>query len=337
MKNKFSAYGITKKLGYAVLDASGSGTFDGEAVDCPFVFEHNGAVKMLYVGFNGVGYQTGLAYAATPDAAFTSEALLLARGDGEGWDARNASGNWLLCGNDLWKPRTLQKWDGKYWMTYHSYPQDGYEAGPGAIGLAYCENESLREWKRLPQPILRPEEGEDWERGGLYKSCLLRHDGLFYLFYNAKNEPPEGEMWREQTGVATSPDLVTWTRHDLNPLLRVGALGSWDSLFASEPCVFYDSRAGYWVMFYFGFDGNHAQEGVAISSDLLHWEKSLCPIITVDGKGGFDETHAHKPSVYYKDGVLYHYYCACRPIREGDPAFGITPEHRCITVAWAAV
>jgi hypothetical protein len=49
------------KLGRHVLTASyKQGTFDSHAVDCPFVFFHNDRYYMTYVGFDTIGYRTGL-------------------------------------------------------------------------------------------------------------------------------------------------------------------------------------------------------------------------------------------------------------------------------------
>lgn len=45
-----------------VLSASGEeGSFDKISVDCPFVFRHEGRYFMTFIGFDGIGYQTGLA------------------------------------------------------------------------------------------------------------------------------------------------------------------------------------------------------------------------------------------------------------------------------------
>ena len=50
------------KYGKPVLSGSGvTGTFDCNAVDCPNVFSHNGRFYMTYLGFDDIGYQTGLA------------------------------------------------------------------------------------------------------------------------------------------------------------------------------------------------------------------------------------------------------------------------------------
>src|ERR1035441_5986807 len=50
------------KLGKLVVTGSGNtGDFDRFAADCPFVFYHGDQFFMTYVGFDGTGYQTGLA------------------------------------------------------------------------------------------------------------------------------------------------------------------------------------------------------------------------------------------------------------------------------------
>ncbi len=303
------------KRSQPMLTGSGrAGTFDKEAVDCPFVFKHLGLFYMMYVGYDGIGYQTGLA---------TSENLLdwrplgtiLRRGEGNGWDSLNAAGTWILRENEMDGIPVLKKWDDKYWLVYHAYPGEGYESGPGRIGMAWTEDPLLLSWNRMPEPILIPEEGAPWEQGGLYKECLVERDGLFYLFYNAKNKTGTDHEWVEQTGAATSSDLVHWTRLESNPVLQV-VPGTWQSKFVSDPCVLkYGDK---WVMFYFGYDGVHAQEGIAFSEDLLTWVKHSEPIIQSGPEGSLDSINAHKPSVIFHEGILYHFYCACRPGRPDD-------------------
>lgn len=305
------------KLDKPVLTGSGArGAFDEQAVDCPFVFRHQDRFYMMYVGFDGIGYQTGLAKSDNL-LDWRPAGIILRRGQGSGWDSLNAAGAWMLRENDMNGQPVLKKWNGKNWLAYHAYPGEGYENGPARIGLAWTEDPALLTWHRLPEPILIPEEGAPWEQGGLYKECLVEHDGLFYMFYNAKNRTEAHEDWIEQTGLATSSDLVHWTRAVDNPLLRVSP-DSWESRFVSDPCVL--QHEDQWAMFYFGFDGRHAQEGIALSQDLLHWKKHAEPIIRHGPEGSLDSLYAHKPSVIRHEGILYHFYCACRPSRPGDRA-----------------
>lgn len=50
------------KYGRLVLSGSNvAGEFDSKMVDCPFVFHHDGRFYQTYIGYDGTGYQTGLA------------------------------------------------------------------------------------------------------------------------------------------------------------------------------------------------------------------------------------------------------------------------------------
>src|ERR1700727_2121440 len=50
------------KLNRLVLRGTGTpGDFDEKFVDCPFVFRYKDEFRLTYIGFDGTGYQTGLA------------------------------------------------------------------------------------------------------------------------------------------------------------------------------------------------------------------------------------------------------------------------------------
>ncbi|UCH36432.1 MAG: hypothetical protein JSV65_08785 [Armatimonadota bacterium] len=282
------------------------GEFDSHAVDGPFVFAHDGRFYMTYIGWDGIGYRTGLA--SSHDLInWHREGLLIDRGPTGSATEYNAALTWILRDNDLFGSGGLKKVRGCYLGTYHAYPSAGYEAGPAVIGL--CWSDDLHHWQ-VDEPFLHPRDGDPWERGGLYKSCLVEHGGTFYLFYNAKNEA--AGPWIEQTGAVVSTDLKRWTRLAQNPLVTVGSPGAFDDRFASDPCVL---RAGdVWVMFYYGLSGDgHARDGVAFSDDLVHWEKANEVLVDVGPDGSIDSRYAHKPSAFFHDGTLYHYYCAVAP------------------------
>ncbi len=317
------------KYGKPVLAGSGvEGTYNSRAVDCPTVFSHNGRYYMMHVGFDGKGYQTGLA--VSDDLTHWQPlGVILPRGGNLAWDSVGMAATTVLMDKDLYGGNRLKKWNGRYWLMYHSYPDFGYEAGSAEVGLAWCEDEDLMHWHFHGEPVFSWRDGADWERGGLYKVDLLEHAGRFYLFYNAKNHDNAG--WIEQTGMAESDDLVHWTRSFDRPIVPVTP-GAWDSVFASDPQVMYDSKEKRWVMFYYGLGNLSACDGLAVSDDLHHWTKFPAPILTIGGRGTIDSKFAHKPYVICRDGALYHFYCACRPHMEGDPADN-DGELRCISVA----
>ena len=292
------------KLNRFVLLGSGHpGDFDSVSVDCPFVFTHGGRFYMTYVAFDGIGYQTGLA--GSPDLInWTKGGCILARDPSSPVTKYNIAMNWIIRENDLHSPGKLTSIHGEFLGAYHAYPNSGYEQGAAVIGL--CRSKDLRHWQIDP-PCLRPEDGAAWEHGGLYKPCLLRYRGKYYLFYNAKNRTDRG--WHEQTGVATSPDLQTWTRYSDNPVIRNGPPGSLDSRFASDPCVLKNGRE--WALYYFGLDDRGvARDLVATSQDLLHVSKCSDVMVDVGPPGSIDSAYAHKASMIAHQGVLYHFYCA---------------------------
>lgn len=291
------------KYGKLVLAASTDpAAFDGKTVDCPFVFHHQGQFYMTYVAFDGVGYQTGLA-ASSDLTSWRKLGCILHRDPASPVTRYNIAMNWIVRENALRSPGELKKVRGRYLGVYHAYPNAGLEEGAAVIGL--CWSDDLVHWQVGP-PCLQPGDGADWERGGLYKPCLVENRGTFYLFYNAKTE---GRGWREQTGVATSRDLKIWTRYSGNPIIPNGPAGSLDERFASDPCVVLDGAR--WVVFYYSFDrSGKARDLVAVGPDPFHPVKTGQILIDVGPPGSVDSTFAHKPSVVFHQGALYHFYCA---------------------------
>lgn len=315
------------KLGRLVVAPSFcAGAFDSHACDCPFPFRHQGRFLMTYVGWDGAGYRAGLA-SSDDLIGWRKEGLILDRGPAGSPTEFNAALTSIVRDNALMGPGELKRVGGRFLGTYHAYPRPGYETGSAAIGL--CWSDDLRRWD-VRDPVLHAAQGAAWERGGLYKSFLLEHQGRTYLFYNAKDGA--GWPWREQIGVAFSDDLVRWTRYDGNPVVRNGAAGAADEMFAADPCVFRDD--GRWVMFYYGLSAaGHARELAAVSDDLLHWRKGDEVLVDVGGRGSVDEQYAHKAGVVARDGVLYHFYCAVRPARPGETGEVAHSEVRGISLA----
>lgn len=302
-KDPIAPYRTPYKYQKLVLAGSGvKGTFDEKLVDCPFVFSHEGRFGMTYVGWDGTGYQTGLA--ESDDLInWRRKGVILARDPNDPITRYNIASASILRENDLMSPGRLIKVDGRYVCAWHAYPGAGYESGPAVIGLAFSKD--LMHWEKTP-PILFPDGGAPWEEGGLYKPYLMKEGGTYYLFYNAKTK---GEPWHEQTGLATSTDLKTWKRHPASPLLRNGPKGSADDRFASDPVVLRHGRQ--WAMYYFGLstDG-FARDLLAVGDSLTDFRKVDEVLVDVGPPGSVDEKFAHKPSVIHAGGALYHFYCA---------------------------
>ena len=325
-----ASYRTPYKFPELILKATGNKQdFDGLTVDDPIIFRANNRFHMLYIGYDGTGYQTGLASSADL-VHWTRTALVGPRDSNSGFTKYNLAISSILRDKNLHGSGEALKVNGQYLAAWNAYPSAGYEEGAAVIGLATSRD--LLHWT-LTDPVLYPADGESWEHGGLYRPDLLLDKGTYYLYYNAKTDTlpkSEGGGWHEQTGIATSTDLRRWTRYAGNPILRNGQRGSatWptsnplhdqtppttdarDSRFASNPYVI--KNGSEYAMFYFGFGyqrPGRACEMLAVGSDALHFTKQSEILIDTGLPGSIDETFAHKPSVIYHEGSLYHFYCA---------------------------
>lgn len=274
--------------------------------DCPLVWQQDGEWRMFYTGFDGRGYQT--AWAVSRDLVhWEPKGLVLGFGQPGAFDHGGVAICALLFDSyDVRAPRTLKRWDGKYWALYSCYPkQGGYEIRPGAEGAAWSADGNT--WQRASEttPILSIEGAADWEEDCIYAPWLLEQDGRFWNFYNAA----KGHI--EQMGIVNSTDMLHWSRYAGNPVVRNGGPGSYDEQFCSDGKVFRDGD--HWVMFYFGVGRGGAHIMAAFSRDLYHWTGHPEPLYKAGGHpGGLDQQYAHKISLVYRteDDAFYMFYCA---------------------------
>ena len=313
-----------------VLSATGrKGDFDQRTIDDPIVFYANGAFQMLYIGWDGIGYQTGLA-TSTDLLHWTRTALVAPRDPASKYTKYNLALSSILRDKQLRSRGEAIKVNGKYIGAWNAYPSAGYEEGAAVIGLATSED--LLHWQ-LTDPILTPQDGAPWEHGGLYRPDLMLDHGTYYLYYNAKTDtlpPSEGGGWREQTGVATSTDLKTWARYKQNPILPNGPRGSATypaanpisstqpptptPATAASPRIPSSYKTVVTSLCSTTVSATNAPAAPARcspSASTLTLSPRLPEILIDTGAPGtIDETFAHKPSVITHQGALYHFYCA---------------------------
>lgn len=277
---------------------------EGKKVDCPSVFRHGERWYMSYIVFDGTGYETCL---AVSDDLRNWEKLgkILSFTDEGRWDDLQKAGYVALQDHEWGGSYTLERYNGRYWMTYIGGNLPGYETDPLSIGLAWTNDPSLpAEWTKADRPILSAadEDARYFEELTLYKSNVIRdpeeRTGYpFLMYYNAKTE-----HGYERITMAVSEDMKHWKRHGDEPLIDNGSGISGDPQIAKIGEVY--------VMFYFGaFFRPGAFDTFAASHDLQNWTKWEGPDLVAPSEP-FDSTFAHKPWVLKVDDVVYHYYCA---------------------------
>ena len=276
---------------------------NGKKVDSPSVFRFNDQWYMMYIIFDGDGYETAIAQSSDL-LSWAPLGKILSKKE-QTWDANQAAG-YAALQDHLWGGScTLQQHDDKFWLSYLGGALTGYETDPLSIGIAWTLNPgSAQEWDRLLDPVLiaNQEDSREWEKLTLYKSNIVydRSESLgfpFVMFYNAKSE-----SGYERIGMAVSQNMQNWARYGNDPVIDNGKGLSGDPQVVKIGDV--------WVMFYFGaFWKPGAFDTFACSYDLVNWTKWQGPHL-VQPSESWDNKYAHKPWVIYHDGVVYHFYCA---------------------------
>jgi predicted GH43/DUF377 family glycosyl hydrolase len=279
---------------------------DGKKVDCPSVFRHGEKWYMMYLVFDGDGYETAIAESNDLLNWKTLGKILTFKNE-KVWDANQVGGYIALQDHTWGGSYELQKYDGKYWLSYLGGALKGYETDPLAIGIAWTEAPARPvEWHRIKEnPVLHPHgtDAREFESKTLYKSNIIYDRGQtlgfpFVMFYNAKQQG----RWVERIGMAVSEDMAHWKRFGRKPVI--------DNLsgISGDPQI--TKIDDVWVMFYFGaFWKPKAFDTFACSYDLVNWTKWTGPDLIAPSEP-WDSTYAHKPWVIKHKDTVYHFYCA---------------------------
>ena len=280
---------------------------DDLAADSPSVFRKDGKWYMVYIIFDGRGYETWLSESEEL-LEWKTLGRIMSYSDDTDWDVNQKAGYLALVDPKWGGSYELEKYDGKYWMSYLGGDASGYESGVLSPGMAYTTGNPTEphEWDRLDKPILSPKDPDAswWDNAKIYKNSVIRDPWKltghpFVMYYNALGNA-------ERIGMAVSDDMVSWKRFGSDPVLEHGNRG-----ITGDAHV---QRMGkLWVMFYFGFNWdesrNYAWDSFACSYDLVHWtDWTGEPLIKPSEP--FDNCYAHKPCMVKWKGTVYHFYCA---------------------------
>ena len=265
---------------------------------------------MTYLIFDGRGYETWLAKSSD---LLNWEHLgkIMSFSDSTMWDYNQKAGYIALQDFTWGGSYTLQKFDGRYWMSYFGGNKRGYEAGLLSIGMAYTKKDptTVHEWQRLGKPVLMATDDDVrwWENSTMYKSSVIwdkeKMTGYpFVMYYNARGDSLKPARGAERIGMAVSNDMVTWKRLGVSPVVNHHKGISGDA---------YIQKIGnVWVMFYFGaFWKPGAFNRFACSYDLVHWTDWTGDDLIAPSEP-YDDLFAHKSFVVKHKGIVYHFYCA---------------------------
>jgi beta-fructofuranosidase len=174
--------------------------------------------------------------------------------------------------------------------------------------LAHATAASLLQSQWEKQPFALSAESERWNEVHLWAPHVIRHNGLYYMFYCAGD--PDHTAYKIH--LATSKDLVSWMRHEKNPMVV-------DGFDARDPYVM--KHGDTWLMYYTANSkpegGNHTVACVT-SDDLVTW-KSKRTVFT-DPTSGTYGGPTESPFVV-KHGDWYYLFIGPRPGYDGTDVF----------------
>ena len=180
--------GVVIPLATADIASSGFGVWNPSWVDQGPASLLSGTVFRMV--FNGQGQSAG-----NPGATFYGESA-----DGVTWTRRN--------------PAVITNFTiesiGKIGSTFYGLGQTGQAQGTGPVNV-YTSTDLIT-WTLAASSVLTVGGAGAWDAGALYVQCnpvLL--NGTWYLLY-AGNVNPNSPV-NFNSGIATSPDLLTWTKY----------------------------------------------------------------------------------------------------------------------------
>ena len=197
-------------------------------------------------------------------------------------------------------------WDGEaYRMWYSAYDGSDWRLGfarsaDGAHWAVDHDGAVVRFW---PTVALDLGESGTMDDDGTWDSTVLEGPtGDLSLYYSGK----DGTYWR--VGMCTSADWTDLERSAANPVLDLGAGGSFDDYHVYSPTALYDGST--WHMWYGGRPSSSGtiRIGYADSPDGVTWTRVTGSYVMEPTGGQWDDNHVWNPSVVSIDtGYLMAY------------------------------
>jgi hypothetical protein len=178
-----------------------------------------------------------------------------------------------------------------------------------ALVSAYTISFAQTNWNRSQNPVLEPGDPGEWDDGLIASPSILFDGTTYHMWYVGGHDQTLLNI-----GYAFSFDGISWKKDTLNnPVLGVGASGSWEETWVYFPTVIYDYDSSIFHMWYAGTQGNPVtmqnwaeRIGHATSPNGYDWKKdTLNPVLELGQAGSWEDYLVSTPFVRF-DGALYH-------------------------------
>ncbi|MGH9430432.1 MAG: glycoside hydrolase family 130 protein [Terriglobia bacterium] len=178
----------------------------------------------------------------------------------------------------------------------------------GVSSFGFATSSDGLHFKAWPKPVFFAQADYE-EGGGVEDPRIVKIGGTFYMTYTGyHNQSSGGVAHRDaQLCLATSTDLIHWTRHGV---IMPAYQGAWNVGWTKSGAILPEKiNSRYWMYYLGDAKKQGSQMGVANSADLLHWKDALDRPVLSSRPGKFDSrvVEPGPPPLLLKDGILLIY------------------------------
>jgi len=269
------------------------------AIGQPTVIMENDTFKMWYAAA-GIDHRGRILYAYSANGInwtkYLGGAVVLDIGSVGQWDSK-----WLDT------PEIVRTPTG-YTLYYFGDDVDTFPPHNAAFGLATSTN-GINWTKYSGNPVFTKGDSTSWEGHWIESPAVLYDNGTYKMWYTGV--PYD---WRIRIGYATSPDGITWTKYPNNPVVSLGAPGTWDDMWVGVPAVI--KRDNHFEIWYSALSEadlindryDTIRIGYATSYDGINWTKypgnPVLSTLTPPQNPAVDSNGPWAPDVVF-DGTNY--------------------------------
>ncbi|UCG69418.1 MAG: hypothetical protein JSV09_16890, partial [Thermoplasmata archaeon] len=159
-------------------------------------------------------------------------------------------------------------------------------------------------WTKSPSnPVVDLGSSGSWDSNSVGACTVLDNGTKYHMWYSGMNDTYARVGYA--AGHAKLPDIGSWIKNPVNPVLTLGSSGVWDDYYVGHPTILYKDNV--YHMWYSGDDGTSTLRiGYANSTDGVMWIKNPTnPVLDVGPGGSWDGARTYSPTVIF-DGAIYH-------------------------------